>query len=606
MDLFHENYIYGSNEYILLISRGFIVKKLGLLVLIIAMLIASGEAIPLGHAMAAQGVQKEESTSYTLGYHHYQMTGSVPYEVASYVPFSNYDVDFVAGADGMFYYTDANTIMAYTQEGTLEWTYTFPRTDSSLRFISITPGGQIGVYECSAFEMVGEYGNKDNKFIYHPAKAFIFNKEGKITISYTLDASVATPTYSPRNASFDDQGNLYVDTDKGFGSFDTSGKLRWKNANISVLKQSEPMVAGYSNANYFSDIELTYITAKNDRVVAVNEWTGVAYGMGLDGKLLWQTPIEGERYSSHLLVTDDHEYLLNQRNVGGSLIRSMDGKKEIISDPENSAASSLIPGDGRGNYYFVDSAGIVQMNKHGVKNWTYKLGITFGDEPLVADSFGNVYFSDDDGSIYSLNRDGKLRFKFHYIDGYSTSDIYMKANGDLLVMDYGIITLRPTNKQLADMQSGNPMAEQEGPALTDNQAGTVDAACDPFASDNPYAKNTEIRIFMDCQEVDIDPKPLMNNGSVLVPLRDIFERLGASVSWDQGLQTIQAQKGSTKVYLQIGNKTAYSNNQKVQLNAAPQLVNGSTFVPLRFVSEVFNCKVQWNKEKLTVFIVTTS
>lgn len=113
-------------------------------------------------------------------------------------------------------------------------------------------------------------------------------------------------------------------------------------------------------------------------------------------------------------------------------------------------------------------------------------------------------------------------------------------------------------------------------------------------------------VMLNEEELSFDVPPVMENGRTLVPLRAIFEALGAKVDWDASNQTITATKGSTQVKLQVGGKTAYKNGATVNLDVPAKMVNNRTMVPLRFVSESLGAKVGWNESKQTVEITTDS
>lgn len=98
--------------------------------------------------------------------------------------------------------------------------------------------------------------------------------------------------------------------------------------------------------------------------------------------------------------------------------------------------------------------------------------------------------------------------------------------------------------------------------------------------------------------------PILVDGTTLVPLRGIFETLGAKVEWDAAARTVKATKGKLAVTLQIGSPTAYKNGTPVPLLQAPRIVNGSTLVPLRFVSEALGGEVQWRGDTRTVAITS--
>ncbi|NSW83619.1 MAG: copper amine oxidase N-terminal domain-containing protein [Syntrophothermus sp.] len=94
-------------------------------------------------------------------------------------------------------------------------------------------------------------------------------------------------------------------------------------------------------------------------------------------------------------------------------------------------------------------------------------------------------------------------------------------------------------------------------------------------------------------QLNCDPPPFIQDGTTLVPMRAIFEALGAQVGWDAETQLVTATKENRVVILQIGKPTGYINNQPVTLLKAPRIVEGRTFVPLRFVSEALGANVDW-------------
>ncbi|WP_244562799.1 copper amine oxidase N-terminal domain-containing protein [Paenibacillus uliginis] len=113
-----------------------------------------------------------------------------------------------------------------------------------------------------------------------------------------------------------------------------------------------------------------------------------------------------------------------------------------------------------------------------------------------------------------------------------------------------------------------------------------------------------IRIKINGQLQSYAQAPIMVNGSVLVPMRPIFESLQASVKWDQKSQTVNSTKGSTKIKLKMGSKQASVNGKGVALDIAPRSVKGTTMVPLRFVAAALGCEVKWDKNEQMVLITT--
>ncbi|MEC1947655.1 copper amine oxidase N-terminal domain-containing protein, partial [Schinkia azotoformans] len=106
--------------------------------------------------------------------------------------------------------------------------------------------------------------------------------------------------------------------------------------------------------------------------------------------------------------------------------------------------------------------------------------------------------------------------------------------------------------------------------------------------------------------VNFSQPAVVKNGSTLVPLRGIFEALGAKVDWNQATQTVTGTKGDLTVKLTIGQKTAYVNGKAVQLAEPAQILNGSTLVPLRFIGESLGSQVSWDGARQTAVIKDSS
>jgi hypothetical protein len=99
-----------------------------------------------------------------------------------------------------------------------------------------------------------------------------------------------------------------------------------------------------------------------------------------------------------------------------------------------------------------------------------------------------------------------------------------------------------------------------------------------------------------------DQPPVDQAGRIFVPMRSIFERLGATVVYSNG--TINATRGHRTIALAIGSQSATVDGQPVQLDSPPFLIGDRTLVPLRFVSQALGARVSWDQSRMTAFIVT--
>jgi hypothetical protein len=104
---------------------------------------------------------------------------------------------------------------------------------------------------------------------------------------------------------------------------------------------------------------------------------------------------------------------------------------------------------------------------------------------------------------------------------------------------------------------------------------------------------------------NLDSPPIIKNGRTLVPIRPIVESLGGNVSWDPVNKSVTISLGSTTVELWIGKNTAKVNGKSVLIDpnnqkVVPEIINGRTMLPLRFVAENIGCTVQWDQATQTI------
>lgn len=104
------------------------------------------------------------------------------------------------------------------------------------------------------------------------------------------------------------------------------------------------------------------------------------------------------------------------------------------------------------------------------------------------------------------------------------------------------------------------------------------------------------------QSITFDQAPIIDNGRTLVPVRAIFEALGASVEWYSETGTVVSKKGKTTVKMTIGSSTMQKDGKDITLDVPAQLINDRTLAPVRAIAEAFGCNVDWNGNTQTVTI----
>jgi len=116
------------------------------------------------------------------------------------------------------------------------------------------------------------------------------------------------------------------------------------------------------------------------------------------------------------------------------------------------------------------------------------------------------------------------------------------------------------------------------------------------------ANADDIKVIVDGQQIVFDVQPQIIDGRTMVPMRKIFEALGAVVSWDEMSKTASGKMGDIVVNVTIDSNVLFKNGVPKTLDVAPALIDGRTLVPARAIAESFDCTVDWLAETRTVKI----
>ncbi|MFC4809645.1 ABC transporter substrate-binding protein [Paenibacillus sp. GCM10023250] len=131
------------------------------------------------------------------------------------------------------------------------------------------------------------------------------------------------------------------------------------------------------------------------------------------------------------------------------------------------------------------------------------------------------------------------------------------------------------------------------------------------AGSNASAAGSAIKVTLDGKSVPMNAQPRIVNNYTLVPYASIVSALGGKATWNASAKTVTVASKDVNVTLTVGMKKAVVNNASQSLDAAPAIVNGAMFVPLRFISETFGKWVSYSKPDATIALrseltVTTS
>ena len=116
----------------------------------------------------------------------------------------------------------------------------------------------------------------------------------------------------------------------------------------------------------------------------------------------------------------------------------------------------------------------------------------------------------------------------------------------------------------------------------------------------------DIAVFVDGTRVNFDTAPVIINNRTMVPMRVIFESLGAQVEWDQQSETVFGTLGDTNISITIGSSEMVKNGEPVTLDSPAVIIDDRTLVPVRAISESFGCTVNWDEATQTVHIISNT
>ena len=193
-----------------------------------------------------------------------------------------------------------------------------------------------------------------------------------------------------------------------------------------------------------------------------------------------------------------------------------------------------------------------------------------------------------------------------WVTGFDHSDVFITA--------YAATSASEDFAELIDAMISNPwelytfMDENPNASITRKVHYIADILIQHFSSLRGRENfpilfpESVIKVFVNGAAVVFDYPPITENGRTLVPLRPVFEALGAGVDWNMSTQTITARRYDVTIILRVGSNVLLRNNAGIQLEVPAMVVNGRTLVPLRAIAESFDTEVGWDSNTRTVSI----
>ncbi|MEN6389369.1 MAG: copper amine oxidase N-terminal domain-containing protein [Syntrophomonas sp.] len=109
-------------------------------------------------------------------------------------------------------------------------------------------------------------------------------------------------------------------------------------------------------------------------------------------------------------------------------------------------------------------------------------------------------------------------------------------------------------------------------------------------------------IILDGKELSSDNPPIIEGDTMLVPMEAVFNQLGARVKWDEVYQTVTTIRSGNGIIFSIGKPSAWINGNDVPLGIAPQVIDGTTMIPVSILSEGLGARISWDEIREKVLI----
>ncbi|WP_182914489.1 FN3 associated domain-containing protein [Paenibacillus sp. 1011MAR3C5] len=319
------------------------------------------------------------------------------------------------------------------------------------------------------------------------------------------------------------------------------------------------------------DGQVTTLNAPSDRVIEVTAGYAVPAGDYADGEL------SKSKFNEPTSLAIDGKGNLYVSDTGNHLIRYIDLAEGTVTTVAGLSQGELPVYEkgalyARGGYADGSSSEARFYSPRGI-------AVTEEQGLIITDSLNHAIRYFVNGQVSTI---AGVPAQFGQVEG---------INGhNLLHLPTDVAVLPSGNLLIADSYN-NQIRELEWYKLPGN-----------------LPENDQVKVVFGDQIIQFDAQPEIVQGRTMVPVRALSEKMGYEVGFEDSERKIELTKGDATARLQVGslviateNKTAGTQEQR-EMEAAPYIKAGRTYVPLRFFSEAFGADVAWDRNTRTVIL----
>ncbi len=117
-------------------------------------------------------------------------------------------------------------------------------------------------------------------------------------------------------------------------------------------------------------------------------------------------------------------------------------------------------------------------------------------------------------------------------------------------------------------------------------------------------KANDVGITIDGNRSTLESSAFISDGRTYVPMRDLFENIGATVSWENETKSATAIFGGSTISFEIGSNIILKDGKVYKSDSDCKLIGGKTYIPLRIILELLGFNVNWNENDENINIST--
>lgn len=276
---------------------------------------------------------------------------------------------------------------------------------------------------------------------------------------------------------------------------------------------------------------------------------------------------------SAYIITNSQEgiYGVNDKS-GNTVIPAQQSNSVVVNGDRFIIGNTLRDSNNKILYYAPEKGSLFT----GIRSKNF---VTVGISPDGPFGTTNYYgFIDWDGNVI-------LEPVYDQVTDLGDELICARKDSSYMIFDYSGKFIKELSEKPVDAYDGFI-------ALTDTKNFVTRIAVNPFKRPQIYIDNSKVTF--------TDAFPYYESQRTMIPLRSVFEEIGAEVNWDSNTGIISVEKDDLRLSMKIGEKSITIGDSVYETDVAPVVINNRTFVPLRVFSEGMGIEVIWEQENYTV------